>query len=335
MPTARNGDFEVLDFTGLVDLVPRTHKLISDLNLFDEPVFGVATIAQVERVTETNDDIQAKPRGADRNFTGRESAIVRNFNIPFFPLDDKIKPKDVQDLRAYGTTDTPQTVEDRVMRSMSRIERSHSNVKEKALYEAIKGNSHSPGWTQGVYDYAVEFGVTSLVTTAPVDFTVLTVDPRDTLEDKARAHIIDEAKDNADSYRVIAIVGRQWFSALISHPLVIDAYSQYSSDQEPLRKRLGGDVINRIFESKGILYLEDISGEIATGEAFVLPLGIKNMLQLHYAPADTIEHVNTTAVEMYVFMKSDGHRTETIETETSMIAVNSRPELVVKSVGTF
>tara|TARA_R110000851_G_scaffold151683_3_gene293001 strand:+ start:49 stop:1056 length:1008 start_codon:yes stop_codon:yes gene_type:complete len=335
MATTRKGDFEVLDFTPLVQLVPRTPKLITDLGLFSDASFGVSTVAQVERVTEGTDDMVAKPRGADRNFAGRENAIVRNFNVPFFPLDTKFTAKDIQDLRAYGTSDTPQTIEDRVMRTMARIERSHVTLKEKAFYAAIKGDSYSPSWTQGQYDYATEFGVTGSVTTSNVNFTTLTVDPRATVEANARAHIIDQAQDNADSYQVIALCGRQWFSALVAHPLVVDSYSQYPSDQEPLRKRLGGNLINRSFETDGVTYIEDISGQIATGDAYIMPLGISDMFQLHYAPADTIADANTEAEAMYVFMVSDGHRTETIETETSMIAVNTRSELVVKSTGTF
>lgn len=335
MATARKGDFEVLDFTSLVELTPRTPKLISELGLFSDAKFGETTVAQVERVQEGVDAISAKPRGADRNFAGRESGMVRNFNVPFFPLDSKFAAKEIQDMRAYGTSDTPQTVEDRVMRTMGRIERSHALVKEKAFYAAIKGASYSPDWTQGQYDYAAEFGVSGKVTTADVDFTDLLTDPREVLEKEARAHIIDNAQDNGDSYQVIALVGRQYFSALIQHPLVVDAYNSYSSDSEPLRKRLGGNLINRSWETKGITYIEDISGEIDTDAAYVLPMGISDMFQLHYAPADTLDDANSTASPMYVFMVSDGHRTETVETETSMIAVNTRPELVVKSTGTY
>jgi hypothetical protein len=335
MPTARNGAFEVLNFTGLVDLVPRTKKLITELGLFDEAIYGESTIAQVERVTEGRDGIDAKPRGGDRNFAGRESAIQRNFNIPFFPLDSKFTAKDIQDLKAYGTTDTPETMGSRIERTMKRIERSHADVKAKAMYAAIKGNSYSPNYTQSQYDYAAEFGVSGSVITANVDFTDATTDPGSVIETVARAHIIDNAQDDADSYRIIALCGRQWFQALIDHELVRDAFAGYSSSQEPLRTRLSGDNVVRYFDYRGVLFIEDYSGEIATGDAWILPLGIEGMFQLHYAPADTIELANTEAEEMYVFMVSDNHRTQTLETETSMLAVNTRRELVVQSSGTF
>ena len=52
------------------------------------------------------------------------------------------------------------------------------------------------------------------------------------------------------------------------------------------------------------------------------------MFGMAYAPADTIDHANKTAEEVYMFMKSD-YRSETIESETSFVCHISRPELIV------
>lgn len=330
---ARNGNFEVLNFTGLVNLAPRTPKLLSSLGLVSNTVFGESTVAQVERVTDATDTISAQPRGGERNFAGREDAIVRNFNIPLFPLDTKFTAKEIQDLRQYGTSDTPKTVEDRVMQTMARLERSHATLKEKAIYAAIKGDSYSPGWTQGQYDYATEFGVTGDVITADINFS--TVSLPSSIAETARAHIIDNAGDDAASYRVMALCGRAWFSAFIESDEMIEAYGGYPSTDEPLRKRVGGDLINRSFEHKGVTYVEDISGYIDTDDAYFMPLGIQNMFQMVYAPADTIEEANETAKEMYVFMVSDNHRVQNIETESSFICVCTRSELIIKSSATY
>jgi hypothetical protein len=329
--TARNGDFGVLDFTPLVELTPRIPKLLSSLGLIQNVVMGETTIAQVERVTEALDTIQARARGGDRNFAGRENAIVRNFNIPFFPLDSRFTANEIQDLREYGTSDTPTTVESRVLRSMQRVRNSHTNTYEKALYAALKGSSFSPSYTQGQYSYFTEFGVSQK--TFPIDFTNDAIDPRITVEKQARKHIIDNAKDNGDSYKVIAIVGSGFFNSLITHPLVQAAYDSYPSESEPLRKRLGGDLINRSFDTSGVTYIEDISGEIADGDGYFLPLGISTMFQAQYAPADSVLWANTPAQEMYVFLDESNHRVSKVETESSFIVVNTRPELVPKATG--
>ena len=52
------------------------------------------------------------------------------------------------------------------------------------------------------------------------------------------------------------------------------------------------------------------------------------MFQLHYAPADTIEDANEIAREAYIWLE-ETRRTAKVESETSVVAVNTRPELVV------
>ena len=84
-----------------------------------------------------------------------------------------------------------------------------------------------------------------------------------------------------------------------------------------------------MFEWNGVTYIEDIHGNIPAGEAYVLPMGIEGMFQAHYAPADTPELANTQARELYTFMISQ-HRTIQLQSEFSLLAVNTRPELVVK-----
>lgn len=329
----RNGDFQILDYTGLIETMPRIDTLLSSMNLFTEE-FGRTTIAQIERVDDGAGRIPARQRGGQRNHLQSERSKIVNLNIPFFPLDRSIDRADIQNFREYGTEDAPKSVEREVQRHMMRLRRSHSILKSKAMYEALMGRSWSPEDAVSQYDYYDVWGATQ--TTADVDFTNLAQDPIEVLEAEARAHIIDWAGDNGDNYEIVVLASRTWFSALISHPQVTGAYSQYPSTQEMLRRRLGGNANNRIFEHKNILFIEDISGNIPAGEAYIFPRGITRMFEMYYAPSDTLRDANQVAQELYVFFKeSDYLREAKIESETSFLAVNNRPELVVKSTGTF
>lgn len=339
MAVITNGEFNILDFTSLTELFPRIPKFMDSLGLFGEAFFGNSTIAQVERVEDQIDDIQATARGGDRQFIGKESVLQRNFTQPYFTLDAKFTAQDIQDLKAYGETDVPMTMQQRMNRSRTRIAKSHAVLRERARYAALKGTSYAPGFPQAQYTYATEFGVSANVaSTVTVDFTDDATDPRTTIEQDARQHIQKYAGNQADSYQVIAICGSSFFDGLKDHVLCREAYSSYSSDSEPLRKRLGGDVINRSWETEGITYLEDFMGvqmgEIATGDCYILPLGIADMFQTHFAPADHKDYANKTAQEMYMFMK-EGYRYDKVETETSFLMVNTRPELVIHAQGNF
>ncbi len=131
MAVTTNGEFNIIDFTALTELFPRIPTLLGSLGLFDESFFGTSTIAQVERVEDQIDSINAQARNGDRQFAGRESVIQRNFNIPFFPLDAKFSAQDIQDLKEYGKTDTPMSMQSRMDRTRSRIAKSHAVLREK------------------------------------------------------------------------------------------------------------------------------------------------------------------------------------------------------------
>lgn len=329
----RNGDFQILDYTGLITTMPRIDTLLSSMNLFTEK-FGRTTIAQIERVDDGAGQIKARQRGGQRNHLMSERAKLVNLNIPFFPLDRSIDRADIQNFREYGTENAPKSVQTEVTRHMMRLRKSQAILKSKAMYAALMGKSWAPEDSTATYDYYDVWGTTQV--RADVDFTKLAIDPIEILESEARAHIIDWAGDNGDNYEIVVLASRKWFSALISHPQVTGAYSQYPSTQEMLRRRLGGNANNRIFEHKNILFIEDISGNIPDGEAYIFPRGIERMFEIYYAPSDTLRDANQVAQELYVFFKeSDYLREAKIESETSFLTVNNRPELVVKSVGTF
>jgi hypothetical protein len=110
---------------------------------------------------------------------------------------------------------------------------------------------------------------------------------------------------------------------------VRQAYQYFQGTPNLLRDRLSGNMDVQVFEWNGVTYIEDIHGNIPAGEAFVLPMGIPDMFQAHYAPADTPELANTVARELYTFMVSE-HRTVQLQSEFSLLAVNTRPELVVR-----
>lgn len=335
--TIRKGQWEVQDFTPLVDLVERTDNALEALGLFEE-FFGNTTTVEVERVTVGHDEIEDKARGGERNYADVDQAQAEFFRIPFFPMDGYVKANDVQDFRAYGEENAPATVDTRVERKMTRIQNSHDKLRRRAMYHAlVSGETFAPsGATQYVKNYATTWGVTGDVVTDSIDFTVATADPALKIETVGREHIINQAQDDAGSYSIVCLCGSGFFNSIVNHPLVQAAYDQYSSEQEPLRRRLGANgnenAVGRIFSHKGVTYIEDVSNQIGRGDAYVMPVGIDSMWQIHYAPSDTIEDANQIAERMYVWMVEE-RRKAAIESETSFVVVNNRPELVVSFTG--
>lgn len=336
MTIARNGQWEVLDYTPLADLIERTDNALEAMGLF-ETFHGTTTTAEVERITLGSDEINATQRGGERNFAGTETSQIENFRIPFFSLDKIAKAAEVQDFREYGTPNTPASVEKRVERNLTRIAKSHDFNRREAMYTCLKGNTYAKGLSgsQFIKNYATVWDVTGDVVTSAIDFTSATSDPALKLEKVGREHIIAQAQDNAGSYTVVVLCGSGFFNSIVNHPLVQAAYDQYASSQEPLRKRLApsnGDAVGRVFEHKGIQYAEDVSGQIARDDAYMFPKGIQDMFQIHYAPSDTLDGANEIAEEMYIFLEQD-RRVAKVETETSFVCVLTRPELIITLTG--
>lgn len=329
--------YSFLDFSELTELMPRIPKLLGELGLFRENDYHASTLIEVERVEDGVDEIKAQARGGDRNFSGGENAIQVPFKIPFFPLDTKhFTAADVQDMKDFvENPNVPMTMQRRMDKARGRLARSHAVLAERARYKALKGTSYSPNDASCQVVYAEKFEVTAKVASqVSIDLTKTDLDPRITIEAEVRKHIQKHAGDQAESYQIIALCGSKAFSGLVHHPKVEDAYNKYPSASEPLRNRLGGNLINRSWETEGVTYIEDFMGqsigEIADDEIWFLPLGITDMFQAHFAPADHKDYANTEAQDMYLFVEETA-RTSQVQSETSFLQVNTRPELVVNA----
>ncbi|MCL6408174.1 hypothetical protein EXT70_21385, partial [Dickeya dadantii] len=80
----QNGDFQILDYTGLISTMPRVDTLLQSMNLFTEH-FGRTTVARIERLDDGAGDIKAVQRGGVRQHLANDRKKIVNLNIPFFP----------------------------------------------------------------------------------------------------------------------------------------------------------------------------------------------------------------------------------------------------------
>jgi hypothetical protein len=199
------------------------------------------------------------------------------------------------------------------------------NKWEKLQIQAIMGTGGDA--SVEAYNYYTVWGQTQ--TSFAVDFTSPTVDPMTDIELKGRQKIIELIGDQSDEIGIIVLASTSWFQDFTDNPYVADAYKYYSSTQEPLRQRLSGDRIYREFFHKGIRFIEVISGYIPAGEAYMIPEGVEGMFTMHFAPSDTVAGANEVAKDSYLFIEQT-LRKISVESESSVICVNSRPELSIK-----
>lgn len=342
MPITRSyqSGFDVTDYTDNLLLVPNVWGLSQQLGIFQSE--GITTdTASVEVISKSYGLLEDRTRG-QRSMLGKDyTRKVHAFSVPHFPGDDAIYPKDLAGKRAYGE-DGAERLDAVRARKLERIRMSHAATLEAGRMNAIvNGAAYAPNGTVS-YNWYAEFGAVR----KEVDF-ILDVGTTDILAkiEEVVAHIQDNAFTGQVVGEIYALCSPEFFSALISHPKVVDAFKYYTSAQQVLRDRLtaqGLDARYREFSYGGVLFIEyrggfagtmgSITRYIPSGDAYFLPAGGQDDFVTYFAPAQKFDLVGTVGQEAYVFEYADSKGEQiTLESEMNFLAVLRRPNLVVRA----
>jgi hypothetical protein len=327
-----NGQFEVVDWTEEVNVVPNQWGTIGQMGIFsEEPV--AEHVVTFEEITKDGALIVDRVRG-DRAQVGKDaSRKLHTFAVPHFPYDDAISPQDLQGKRAYGKANEQETLEAVRARKMERIRQNHAWTLEFARAQAITaGTVYSPNGTVS-QNWNTEFGVTRV----SVDFLLGT----GTTEVLAKIETgIAQIQDNTGGEiftGTVVLTSPEFFAKLISHASVKAAYQYYTSTQEPLRNRLGGaNALHRTFEYGGTKFVEmrdTYAGQrlIPSGKAYMVPTGTSNVFKTYFSPANRFGLVNTLGEQVYLFESSDSKGTKIeLESESNFVNALLRPAMVVE-----
>lgn len=333
MATIRSFDkpFELVDYTEELLLVPNKWGLINELGIFrSEPVaqHSITVEARAGTLAAISDQV----RGARNLVNKDDNRNLRSFPIPHFPLDDMVSPNDLQGKRAYGSADAAETEAAVIARKLERIRMNHSVTLEAArAYALTTGAIYAPNGTVAA-NYYTDFGVTR----TEVDFTLGTTTTEMVTKIES---IIAAIQDNIISgevvTKIVALCSPTFFSKLIVHPTVKEAFKYYTSVQEPLRQRLGSGVYRR-FEFAGVEFIEyrgtyNGSALIPAGDAYFLPMGTSDMFISYFSPANKFSHVNTLGEEAYAFTYKDSKDEKIeIQTESNALHLVRRPAAVCR-----
>lgn len=323
--------FELVDYTQELLLIPNTWGLINELGVFrNEPVAQHSVT--VESSNGTLGLVTDQVRG-NRNTMNKDiDRTLRSFAIPHFPLDDSVKPQDVQGKRAYGSADAAETEAAVIARKLERIRMNHAVTLEAArAYALTTGAIYAPNGTVAGNFYT-DFGVTR----KEIDFVLGTSTTDLTAKsEEAIAHIQDNILSGETVTNVTVLCSPAFFGKLINHPTVKEAYKYYTSTQEPLRQRLGSGLYRR-FVHGGVEYIEyrgsyNGTALIPAGDAYAMPLGTSDMFISYFSPANKFEFVNTLGEQAYVFTYRDPKGAEiTIESESNFLNLVRRPGALVR-----
>lgn len=323
--------FELVDYTQELLLIPNQWGLINELGLFSEEPVSQHSVT-VESSEGTLGLVTDQVRGARNTMNKNDTRSLRSFPIPHFPLDDAVKPEDIQGKRAYGSPDAAETEAAVIARKLERIRMNHAVTLEAARAYAITvGAIYAPNGTVAGNFYT-DFGITR----KSIDFVLGTTTTDLTAKsEEGLSHIQDNIQSGEVVSNVIVLCSPAFFGKLINHATVKEAYKYYTSTQEPLRQRLGSGLYRR-FTHGGVDYIEyrgsyNGTALIPAGEAYMLPQGTSDMFLTYFSPANKFSHVNTLGEAAYVFTYKDPTDTQIqIQSESNFLNLVRRPQAVVK-----
>lgn len=333
MPQTRSfaNPLQVTDYTTQVMKVPNQWNLLERLGIFSTESIGANTVT-FDSTTRKIGLIGDKPYGERASWNADEESKIYTFKVPHFPLDDAIKSSDMANYRQIGTADMEETLASVRAKKLFSLRGSHAATHEKARAECLKGLVYAPNNTVPFSNWFTEFDVTQKV----VDFDLATAATDVGAKcEEVIAHIQDNAHTGAVLTDILGICSPEFFSALIAHAKVVEAFSQYSSEQEPLRKRLGAG-LERVFNFKGISFIEyrgSFGGTplITASEAYFVPRGMTEEFVQYFAPADKISEFSGNGQETYVWEYADPKgRVIDLESESNFLVMARRPEVIVK-----
>jgi len=323
--------FNMVNLTAAVNKLPFVESRLGQLNLFNM-VEGVETDTVV--IDETEGQLQiltTRPRGSDPELAKKEKLNKsRAIKIPHLQFEDRIVASSFMGKRLPGMNQM-ETVAAKINdRFQWMLNQAVAPTMEVHRLNALRGILLDSDGTTVIHNYFTFFGVAQQ--THDYAFSAATTKVREKTMEALRK--IEDHLDGIPYTSVRAICGRNFYDALISHPMVRDTFLQQEGQRlrEDLRKtgfEFGGVIWE---EYRGMRGLPNNLGQVNDDEAIMFPEGVSGMYRRYDAPADFLETANEMGQPMYARVAPDWKYNRWVDQliESNPLHINVRPRAVLK-----
>ena len=325
--------FDLVDRTDELLLIPKNPTLMNDLGIWREDFLSTRTVTFEERnghLFLLKDMID----GSKPQTTGNDVRKLHSYPMAHFPYVDALYPQDIAGISRPGGNNTQLDTEERAL--VVKLERYRKSVDRTLNFARFRtlaaGDIWAPNGTIAGNFYA-DFGLTRKT----VSFALAT--PTTDIMGKCEEIIQsfhEQATEGQTIDRVTAYCSGGFFSALINHPKVQNAYNLYAAvaPQQISRDRAGGMALRRHFVFSNIEFIEvldSVSGTplVDVNTAVFIANDGDDSFVTAYGPPQRFGYINTTAESAYLWTRKKDDNTEiTIEGQTNFINMLRRPGLV-------
>ena len=321
--------FSMVALTLSMNKMPNQYGKINDLGLMPEDGVTTRTIAIEER-NNVLTLLPTKPVGSPGSTGTIGKRKVRTFIVPHIPHDDVVLPAEVQNVRAFGSTNQETALADLMARKLQTMRNKHAITLENLRAGALRGViADADGST--IYNLFTEFGISEQVENFHLD--VETTDVRShclAVKRFIERHLFGETMDHVHCF-----CSPSFFDDLTGHPNVEKAFQYYQSTQ-PLsgdfRKGFRfGDIVFEEYIGQAVDETGNVRLFIPDGDARFFPVGTMTGFRTFFAPADFIETVNTPGLPVYAKQElRDFARGWDLHTQSNPLPICTRPEILVR-----
>ncbi|PYF05033.1 major capsid protein E [Rhodopseudomonas faecalis] len=323
--------FSFMSLTASINKIPFVPGRLGSFGLFNEIPVPTTKIA-IEEVAGQLSLVAPSPRGGPGETRPKLGRNARTLNVPHYQLDDNILADEVQNVREAGLNMGMRTVDTYLSGRMSLFTANLDATLEHQRVGAIKGLILDRDGNT-IYDLFSEFGVQA---EAPVNFALTTGTTK--VRSKCTQVVRTLAKNlgGVGFNGVIGMAGDDFWDTLIDHDEVRETYKY--QEGRALRDGVAFQTLNYggiTFENyKG--WVGGFDGSpvvpfIEPNECRFFPVGVPNLFQTYFAPADYQETVNTLGLPRYAkSIPSDNGKSTRLEMQTNPLSICTRPRVLMR-----
>lgn len=325
--------FDMASLTAAINKQPFVPGQVGALGIFEEEGIDTTSVI-IEELDGKLAMVAPSPRGGPGETIDKDKRKARSFLVPHFQRDDAIMADEVQGVRAFGTDNQLEAVEAKVNARLARHGRDLDTTLELLRVGAIKGLVKDKNGSTMI-NLFTEFDVAA---PSDVGFALTTSTTKVREKCFSVVNAIEDALEATSYSGVHGLCGKNFWIALIEHPLVKETYLNTAQAQE-----LRGNPNSYTFEFGGITFERYRTGSKASaanagGAAFVadddcrfFPKGVPGLFLTRFAPADYVETVNTIGLPRYAKqmpMKND--KGIELEVQSNPINLCTQPGVLIR-----
>lgn len=315
--------YGVRPLTDAVNRLPASTTIIRGLDLFT-PKYLTTTYFSVEQKNGVLSLVNNSPRGTPGQPAYEHRGPIHTFECLHLAKHDVVRADDVQNIRAFGTENTAETVASKVNDKLLAMKSDLEYTREHLMLGALQGKLVDANGDPllDIYD---KFGLTRQEFS--FEFSKKTTNINMVIDSLKTALRKKLGGESLSGWTVLC--SEAFMQSLVYHESLKAVYERY---QDGALFRTAET--NVMFAHKGIEFVQydhvfESGIKISDGEAIILPKGTRSTFAEYFAPADMSDAVNTKALAYYASREKLRHdKGWDLEAQSNPLPLVLRPELV-------